>query len=562
MREFFRRLSSRPWVTAQMLGATFFVNLLGFASPLFVMLILGQYVNSGFDGTLVTLSTGMLIALLMQVGFRQARLLMARLVSEAPDREMAEAVYRVVTRARTMALLRVPDGVLQEMDGHVQSVRGAYAPQNICVLLDAPFALLFVAATFWFSSSLAWIGLAGMGLTVAAGAASLAANRKAGLELQRASITAQGAVAMALDGADTVRAFGAAGFLRDSWGERLLAVLTPRRTLAALRGRQGVSVSILAVLVRVLIYAWGAKECVLGALTFVDLIVANILVGRGLRQAAMLVGAMDQVSRATQARGILKDFFRLPLEPASGSALRGYDGRLEFRDVSFGFPGGTGPLFESFDLSVPAGRLVLVHGGNGAGKTTLARLVAGLLEPTRGEILAGGVTLRQLAPPWWRSQLAYVPQEPEFLPGTLRENILLANPDVGEEALDRAVRQAGLAPWAASSPQGLDTPVRGLGRNLPLGVRRRAALARALLTEVRLAVLDEPFEGLDEEGAEAVRTLIRGLGDQGRTVIVLSHDPGIIENPHIVVDLDVKPVPAVATAASPEGAAHAEHRHA
>lgn len=553
MRELFLRLRSAPWVTAQMLGATFFVNLLSFASPLFVMLILGNYVNSGFDGTLITLSAGMCIALLMQVGFRQARTLMARLVSERRDRETSEAVYEVLTRARTMALLKVPDGARQEMASHAQTVRAAYSPQNICALLDAPFSLLFIAATFYFSTALACIGLAGMALTVGLGSASLAANRRAGLELQRASISVHGAAAMAMDGADTVRMFGAGDFLGKLWGGHMGSVLSLRRVLADIRGRNLASTVVLAVLVRVLIYAWGAKECVMGLMNFTELIVANILVARGLRQAGMLVAAMSQMSRAEQALGILREFFRLPLEPVRGTALRAYSGRLEFKDVSFGFPGGTGPLFESFDLSLAAGTLALVHGGNGAGKTTLARLVAGLLEPVRGELLADGVTLRQLAPPWWRSQLAYAPQEPEFLPGSVRWNIAMANPEATDEDVERAARRAGLGRWLASAPEGLDTPIRGLGRGLPLGVRRRIALARALVTPARLAVLDEPFEGLDAEGAETVRALIREFVDQGRSVIVLSHDSGAVEHPNVVVDLGVKPVPAVIAAAARPG---------
>ena len=558
MRELFLRLRSCPWVTLQLLGTTFLVNLLSFASPLFVMLILGQYVNSGFDGTLVTLTTGMLIAMLMQVGFRQTRTLMARLVSEERDRETSDAVYQVLSRARTMALLRVPDGARLEMAGHVQTVKAAYAPQMVCAMLDAPFSLAFIAVTFYFSPALAWIGLTGMALTVGMGAASLAANRKNGLELQRAAIVAHGAAAMAMDGADTVRLFGASEFLGRAWRGHMDSVIGLRRILAALKGRAATANMTLAVLVRVAIYAWGAKECVLGTLTFAELIVANILVSRGLRQAMMLVGAMSQMSRAEQALGILREFFKLPLEPTRGTALRQYGGRLELRDVSFAFPGGTGPLFESFNLALPAGALALVHGGNGSGKTTLARLLTGLLEPMRGEILVDGITLRQIAPPWWRSQLVYVPQEPEFLPGTLAENIRMANPDVGDADVADAVRRAGLERWLASAGQGLDTPLRGTGRNLPLGVRRRVALARGMLTQGRLVVLDEPFEGLDAEGARAVRDLIRGFRDQGRTVVVLSSDAEIVNNPNVVVDLGVKPVPTVSAGVPLAGAPKAE----
>ncbi|BBD07013.1 ATP-binding cassette domain-containing protein [Desulfovibrio ferrophilus] len=562
MKEFLQRLRAKPLIMAQLLGASFFVNLLSFASPLFVMLILGQYVDSGFDGTLITLSVGMLVALLMQIGFRQARTLMAGLLSIERDREIAHALFEVLTRARTMALLRVPEGAKQEMTGHLQTVQTAFAPGTVCAMLDAPFSLLFIVATFFLSPALAWIGLVGMVVTVILGLTSMSANRKSVLEMQRASVAVRGVSSMALAGADTVRAYGAGDYLRKVWRGYMGALLDVRERLAGLKGRSIGANQTLAVLVRVCIYAWGAKQCVLGELSFAALIAANILVSRGIRQASLLVGAVSQLSRAEQALGFLREFFKLPLELQNGTALRSYSGRLELKDMAFAYPGGTGPLFESLSLSLVPGSVTVIHGANGTGKTTMARLLTGLLDPMRGEVLADGITIRQLAPAWWRKQLVYVPQEPEFLAGTIRENILMANPEATEDSVDRAVSRAGLARWLGASALGLETSMTELGRNLPLGVRRRIAMARALITDGQLAIFDEPLEGLDSEGAKAAHELIRSLAEQGCTVIVLSHDLAVVDSPHFAVDLNVKPVPTIMRLAPLPGTAAMEKNHA
>lgn len=561
MRELFARLRAKPWVAAQMLGATFFVNLLSFASPVFVMLILGQYVDTGFDGTLITLSMGMLIALLMQVGFRQARTLMAGLLSAERDRELSRVFFEVLTRGRSMAMLRVPEGARQEMAGHVQTVQASFASQTVCAMLDAPFSLLFILGTFFLSPALAWIGLGGMAATIALGLGSISANRRGMLESQRAAVTVRGISSMALAGVDTVRAYGAGEYLRGVWRGAMESLMDVRERLAGFKVRGTGTTMTLMVLVRVLIYAWGAKECVLGELSFAGLIAANILVSRAIRQASLMVGAVSQLSRAEHALSQLREFSRLPLEPTRGTALRRYSGRLELKDVAFAYPGGTGPLFESLSILLTPGSVTVVNGANGTGKTTMARLLAGLLDPMRGEVLADGITLRQLAPAWWRSQLVYVPQEPEFLAGTIRENILMANPQADDAALDEAVQRAGLTGWLSRTRQGLQTPLSELGRNLPLGVRRRIAMARALVTDGRLAILDEPLEGLDAEGAEAAREMIRTLAEAGRTVIVLSHDPDVAGTPHFSVDLNVKPVPGIARLAPPPGPAATERNH-
>src|SRR5690606_17206242 len=119
-------------------------------------------------------------------------------------------------------------------------------------------------------------------------------------------------------------------------------------------------------------------------------------------------------------------------------------GRLEFKDVAYWHPGTPAPLFESLNLSLAAGGLLVIRGSNGAGKTTCARLLAGLLTPARGSILADGIDLRQLDPDWWRQQLLYLPQEPEFYDASLRDNLLAQAPAATDGELTEALRTVGL----------------------------------------------------------------------------------------------------------------------
>ncbi|NJB67437.1 ATP-binding cassette subfamily C protein LapB [Desulfobaculum xiamenense] len=545
MREFLRRLGLNPRLTIRLVMATALVNILSFASPLFVMMILGQYTDTGFDGTLVTLSVGMLLAMLLQVGFRQVRVRMATAVSAEPDTELAGAVFQMLSRARASALDRVPAAFRRELPAHIQAVQAAYNAPNVTSALDAPFSLLFLAATFHFSPAVGVIGLVGALALLGSGLLSNARMRRVGRELQRANAVHASLVGAARSGADTVRAFCGGAFVMARWKEQSETVRGLRDRLGRLRGSAMNATVTLPVLVRVVVYAVGAREVVFGELDFPGLIVANILVSHALRQAAMTVQTGAQFARATQALAELREFFRLPLEPEGGTALRRYAGRIEFRDVAFAYPGSSGPLFESLSLSLPGGAALVVHGPNGSGKTTLARLLAGQVEPTRGEILVDGINMRQLAPQWWRQQLVFVPQEPTFLNTTLRDNLVSANPDLPQERLDQFVEQSGLGRFVAALPDGLETQIVDSGRRFPLGMRRRMALVRALATDGRLVVMDEPFEGLDGDGAKAAVAVITALAAQGRTLVVLSSDPNIIRDPAFRLDLGVKPVPAI-----------------
>lgn len=551
MNEFMIRLKAHPFVTLQLLGATLFINLLAFASPVFVMMILGQYVQTGFDQTLVTLSLGMLVAMLMQVSFTQARNLMADQLSTKRDEDISRIVFDVLTRAKTASLEKVPPMLRRKLLGQLQTVQTAYAPDAVAAVLDAPFLLLFIVAAFFLSPTLAWIGLFATLITVAAGLAAISTTTKTGESAQTESAHAKGVAAMAHDGAETVRAFGMQSLLTPLWEKHMTAARTGNTALAALRARIASDAQGIASLCRIGIYSVGAYECVLGELTFPALIGVNILIGRALRQATLFVNAGTRMSRAKKALSTLQDFSRLPLENAEGTALRAYTGRLEFKDVAFAHPGGTGPLFESVNLTLAPGTLTVVLGENGAGKTTLCRVIAGLIEPIRGEILADGITLRQLAPAWWRRQLTYFPQEPDFLQGTVAENIAMAAPETERRVIEDAVAKAGLEQWLSTQPNGLDSQL--LAGTLSLGIRRRIALARALVTGGRLALFDDPSEGLDQHGAQVVSRTIAELKKNGATVIIFSHTHKAFPGADLLVNLNAKPVPEILRPAGKDG---------
>ncbi|MBI9078140.1 MAG: ATP-binding cassette domain-containing protein [Pseudodesulfovibrio sp.] len=545
MNELIRRLfQSRP-LAVEIIVASFFVNILFLASPIFVIQILSRYIAYGFDGTLYTLTVGMLIALALGVAFSVVRTRMCSAISTEPDHKLQSIVLESLSQVKAAALERIPQAKVQEVMAGPMVVQSAYEASKIASVLDMPFFILFILAIFMLSPTLAIITLLAVGTTVVVGKMNMNSARQSDNVFREEMVRHRGGVNSAIHGAETVRAFHGGGFLHRMWDEQISRVMDLKEKIVQQKSWSLAVMQGLNSLLKVAVYAVGAKQVVMGDLTVGALIGASILSAKSLQISSSFMQTVLLMGKAEDAMRMINEFVGLPREASSGTAMKRFSGRLKFMDVAIAFPGATGPLFESLTYVVEPGSVIGIVGSNGAGKTTLCKLVVGLFEPGRGQILADSVDLRQLAPEWWRKQIMYLPQEPTFLNGTYRDNITLLNPDIDDVRLNEIVRVADLRRFMDSSATGMDTPIKDGGRSLSLGIRKRLALARAMVGQGQIAVFDEPTEGLDVEGCEAIFQIMNMLAKQNITLIIVSKDPNIVKGFSAIIDLNVKPVPNI-----------------
>ena len=230
---------------------------------------------------------------------------------------------------------------------------------------------------------------------------------------------------------------------------------------------------------------------------------------------------------------------------------------LELHRVEVTYPGRTVPALREVTARIPARGVTCISGPSGAGKTTLLAALAGLVPLSSGRVSAGG---RTVGGPAWQSQVAWLPQQPQFVRGSIGDNLRLARPDADEAELWAALRQVALEERVRALPEGLDEPLGEDGATLSAGERARLALARIVLARRPWMLLDEPTAHLDELTEQVIADTILELGRHG-AVLLVTHRPALVELADHHVRLEAPP-PSRGPRRSPGAGAHAARRAA
>jgi len=538
MRELWQRVRHNPMATLRVVIAALIINLLGLGSSLYVILILNRYVTYGMTATLVTLTVGATLALAVEFALRGLRVQLAQEIVGDNDERLSNGVYGLLLTARVAALESRPVGERIVLLRHLEQVENVLNAPNLTVLSDLPFSLLFLIVLALLSPLLALVAVIFCLLMALISLWTQTQLQERTRELTRMAEKVSQLTQATQIASDALRQFGGQQPLMQRW-KAATSLLRQQRLDLALRHAAQASLSQgFQSLLSIALIAVGSVLVVQGDLSVGAIIGANLIAARAIQPFVRLIAIGPALWQADQYIAAARQLIQLPVESGSGTALPGFQGQIELRDLGYHGQGFLTPLFQGVSLKVSPGQMIAVTGRNGSGKTQLARMMAGLLEPGSGQILADGVELRQLAPHWWRRQISYVPQDVAFIDGSIRENLLMACPELDEIRLRECLIRSDLARFIDEWPEGLEFQLREGGRNLAPGLRKRLALARALAVDGPLVIMDEPSEGLDRDGMRLVFDCLTYLLDRHKTLIIFTHDPVIIETAIQCLDLD------------------------
>ncbi|KAJ1721284.1 hypothetical protein LPJ53_004180 [Coemansia erecta] len=345
-----------------------------------------------------------------------------------------------------------------------------------------------------------------------------------------------GVAGEAVAGVRTVRALGAEQAELELYAEaRMEAGAAASRFgmhMGAFRGLTNVAIGgmVLTVLHS------GGRLVARGELAAGDLMAYMLATQAAQRALDALGGLMGQAVKARAAVGRVLEITQLPpATPAGGVRLSEVRGHVRFMDVDFAYPSRPDArVLRRFNLDVPAGQVVALCGASGAGKSTVASLVERFYEPSAGEIWLDACPLKRLDAGWLRGQIGFIPQEPVLFSTTIRENLRMARPSATDAQIEEACRLANAHAFIGEFSAGYDTVVGERGALLSGGQKQRLSIARAILRDPRILVLDEATSSLDAESERAVQAALDRLM-VGRTVLVIAHRLSTIRNADRIV---------------------------
>ena len=284
-------------------------------------------------------------------------------------------------------------------------------------------------------------------------------------------------------------------------------------------------VELMSVGATVLVLGFGARFTLEGSLTPGALIAFTMYITTVFGPIQQLSSLFDTYQQAKAAMNKLKELLAIRTSipesdaPVVPSRLRG---EVRFEDVHFQYATAARPALEGVDLVLRNGETVALVGETGAGKSTIVKLLARFYDPTAGRILVDGTPLDQLEIEGFRRQLGYVPQEAFLFSGTIHDNIAYGSPDASRHDVEQSARAVGADAFIAELPDGYDTAVTERGRSLSAGQRQLIALARALLVDPAILILDEATANLDLATESRVNRAM-GVVSEGRTTVVIAH---------------------------------------
>ena len=523
-RWFLREILQQKSAFRDVAATSIILSYLGLASPIFTQLVIDKVLLHQSHATLLVLIIGIGFAILFETAFSFLRQYLVIGATNKIDMRLTRKAFTHMMSLPINYFEQTSAGVVLRNMYQLEKIRAFFTGSLFSVALECVSLVIFAPLLFMYSAPLALVVIS-FSVAMAIVVVALIKPYQARLEkLFAAEGKRQSIMVEAIHGMRTVKALAIEPAKVREWNERSAnSIMTSFNVMKISIGAQAVT-HLLERASFIAVIGLGAVSIFDGGMTVGALIAFQMISGRVTGPLVQIVGLVHQYQEISLAVKMLGEIMNHPPEgKTEGTGLRpDLRGGIKLENVTFRYPGAPNPSLIDVSLEIKPGQVIGIVGRSGSGKTTLTRLIQSMYRVSEGVVRMDGVDIREIDLGHLRSSIGVVLQENFMFRGTVRENIAASRPNASLREVIAAAQAAGADEFIERLPQGYDTMLEENAANLSGGQKQRLSIARSILPQPKLLILDEAASALDPE-SEAI--FIQNLSRiaRGKTVLMVSH---------------------------------------
>ncbi|MTI15317.1 type I secretion system permease/ATPase [Sansalvadorimonas verongulae] len=530
-RHWFWGTITKSWrIYRDVLLASFLINIFALASPLFVMNVYDRVVPNNAIETLWVLAIGAFILFSFDTALKLMRGYFIDLAGKKSDILLSSRIFEKVM-GLSMASRPQSVGSFSRNIQEFESIRDFITSSTVTALVDLPFTILILLVIGFIGGPLAVIPFVGAALIALYGIALQGPLRRSVDKTVRSSAQKNATLIEVLTSIESLKVARAESEMQARWEKNVGHIAKWGIQSKMLSSSAGTVASFITQLVTISMVVGGVYLIAAGELSMGGLIATVMLSGRALAPMAQVAGLSTRYNQSKVALAALNDIMKMPSDRPEGKSFAHrptLKGDIEFDQVNFSYPGQEFKALNNVNLRIKAGEKVGIIGRIGSGKSTVEKMLLGLYQPESGAVRVDGVDLRQINPSDLRHNIGCALQDATLLYGTLKENIALGVSHMEDSAIIQAAELSGVKEFANRHPDGLDMQVGERGVCLSGGQRQSVSLARAMLVDAPIIVLDEPCSAMDNTTESRLRDNLRKYCEK-RTLLLVTHKASMLE---------------------------------
>ena len=536
---FFGPLLASKFVYFQVMMAALLTNIFALATSGFSMIVYDRVMPNGAMETLVALLVGVFIIFISDFVIRSLRSYFLDVAGAQADMVIADTLFEQVIDME-LAARTSPTGSVANSLREFESLRDFLTSATLTTLIDLPFAVLFLFVIWTVGGPLVYVPLAAIPLIIGSTLLIQPSLRKLTQSNYEDGQTKNSVAIETLQGIETIKAIGAGSMMRKRWQDVISHQSTIGLKTRVLSQFSSNMSNFANQLVWVGTVTLGVYLTQTGAIGSGAIVACSMLAGRSIAPLAQLSQLLTRLNTALASYRNLDALMSQPREHKNKAAYLNrpvWQGSIEFRDVSFNYPGQSQGGLQNISFKIEAGEKVAIVGKVGSGKTTLAKLLVGLYKPSSGAILVDGIDIRQIDPADLRRNIGVVMQESWLFSGTVKQNIAVGGNNPTDEEILQAAMISGVHEFISEHPDGYAYKLKEKGEGLSGGQRQTINIARALVGRPPILLMDEPTSAMDlGHESELIAKLKNQLINQ--TILIITHRTSILELATRVLVLD------------------------